>query len=125
MFDQLAGAKYDVVYWNYPFHPITKASSQLTILEKAMMDPGYGMLRKYLSTASGYLKEGGYLLLGFSYTMGDVELLKDIASKNNWKCAEVARMQDCGGSMCLMKLARSILLIGLPKVELFKIYQGR
>ena len=56
MFDQLSERKYDVIYWNYPFHPSNTPVDDLSILEKAVMDPGYKMLSKYLSTAFKHLK---------------------------------------------------------------------
>jgi hypothetical protein len=56
MFDKLNERLYDVIYWNYPFHPSKIPEEELSILEKAVMDPGYKMLSKYLSTAAKHLK---------------------------------------------------------------------
>lgn len=81
MFYKLKGKCFDVIYWNYPFHPSNKNESELSLLERAVLDPGYTMLRKYLSTASSYLNKSGYLLLGFSSLMGDIPLLKKLAEE--------------------------------------------
>ena len=43
------------------------------------MDPQYEMLRKFLGQAAHHLNEEGVIFLGFSYTMGDTDLLQEIA----------------------------------------------
>jgi hypothetical protein len=69
------------------------------------MDPQYDMLKKLLLTSSDHLKENGFILLGFSYKMGDISLLQELAAKFSWNYCEVARMID-GGSICLIKLSK-------------------
>lgn len=41
------------------------------MLERAVRDPGYKILRLFLSKAKNFLNTPGKLLLGFSLIMGD------------------------------------------------------
>jgi methylase of polypeptide subunit release factors len=43
------------------------------MLQKAISDPGYKVLRTFLEESRKYLKENGFLLFGFSNLMGDIK----------------------------------------------------
>lgn len=72
--------KFSTIYWNYPFHPTDKPNSLLSVLERAVRDHNYEGLHKLLNGLKGRLLKGGILLLGFSNTMGDWDLLKKTVS---------------------------------------------
>jgi release factor glutamine methyltransferase len=77
--------KFDMIFWNYPFGHINKPVEELELLERAVIDPFYKSLDKYLKHADEYLNpDGGRLFLGFSVTAGDQENFEDIAKKYNW-----------------------------------------
>lgn len=84
MFKSLEKDRYDIIYWNYPFHP--SEYEHECLLEKAIRDPGYCMMDQFLQEASEWLEVGGLLLLGFSLTMGDLNMFNGKTSKYGWKC---------------------------------------
>lgn len=103
-FEKYGEDKFNVIYWNFPFHPSTIKYEELTILEKAVRDPGYNILKKFLQEASLHLAHKGIVLLGFSNTMGDIQLLYKLAQESKWKLKEVARMDKKKGTICLILL---------------------
>lgn len=48
------------------------------------MDPGYQVLTRFLSQAKNYLAQDGFILLGFSFTMGDQEKLETIIKEKGY-----------------------------------------
>ena len=78
--------KFDIIFWNYPFGHINKPVDELEALERAVIDPFYQSLEKYLKMANQYLnQDGGRLFIGFSVTAGDKHEFEVIARKCNWK----------------------------------------
>lgn len=87
VFDELdADEKFDLIFWNYPFGHVNKSVDELEALERAVIDPFYQSLEKYLKMANQYLNgDGGRLFLSFSVTAGDEYAFEVIASKYKWK----------------------------------------
>jgi len=56
--------KFDIIYWNMPFGYVDKNYVYENILEKSIFDPGYSILKKFLSEAPQFLIEQGYILIG-------------------------------------------------------------
>lgn len=104
MFKGLDKDRFDIMYWNYPFHP--SEYEHHSLMEKAVRDPGYGMLDRFLGEVSGWLQEGGFLLLGFSETMGDLNILASLAIKYGWKWEKLSTMEGGSGPICLLGLTK-------------------
>lgn len=68
------GEKFDTIFWNTPFGFITKR--KLSNLEKAVYDPNYKSIEKFIKESKKYLKKDGKLFMGFSSTLGEMELIK-------------------------------------------------
>ncbi len=68
------GEKFDVIVWNTPFGLVEGES--LPDLEKAVFDPGYRSIERFVKEAPEHLKEGGRLVVGFSTTLGRLDLLQ-------------------------------------------------
>jgi hypothetical protein len=73
------------------------------MLERAIRDPGYNVLKKYLHEAHEYLEKDGFLLLGFSNVMGDMKFFESLAMEAHWKYREMGRMDE-QGLICLIQL---------------------
>ena len=71
------GEKFDVIFWNVPFE--LSERKDISNLEKAVIDPGYVSITKFINGAAEHLTEKGRLYIGFSSTLGDYKLLEKIA----------------------------------------------
>ena len=69
--------KFDTIFWNTPFGLVEEVN--LPDLEKAVYDPGYKSTEAFIKEAPKYLKENGKLLIGFSSTLGKMNLLQKFA----------------------------------------------
>jgi methylase of polypeptide subunit release factors len=77
------GEKFDAIFWNTPFGFVTEP--ELTDLEKSVWDIGYKATECFIKEAYLHLKPGGRLYLGFSSTMGNMELLTKIAAEAGYR----------------------------------------
>ncbi|CAF2979593.1 unnamed protein product [Rotaria sp. Silwood2] len=86
VFNALSGKndKFDLIFWNFPFGHINKPPEELSSLERAIFDPGYVAVEKYMKEARDYLAPNGHVFLGFSPTIGYWDELVAIASKYYW-----------------------------------------
>lgn len=92
LFDPIPqGQKFDTIFFFAPFMHVDMERGNLTYLERAIFDPNYHSLKKYLSEASQHLKPHGRLLLGFSTSHGQMDVLEELAAENGWKINVVAR----------------------------------
>lgn len=66
--------KFDTIFWNTPFGLIDEG--EITDLEKAVYDPGYKATERFIKEAKSHLKESGRVLIGFSTTLGKLDLIK-------------------------------------------------
>jgi|SRR3989344_323883 len=67
------GSKFDTIFWNTPFGFVE--DDKLTILERSVFDPSYKATQRFISEAKNYLNPNGRLLIGFSSTLGKLEML--------------------------------------------------
>lgn len=67
--------EFDTIFCNVPFGLVTK-NHRLSILERAVFDPNYRFLRRFVAIGPRYLKPSGYLAIGFSTTLGKFGLLQ-------------------------------------------------
>jgi len=57
---------FDIILFNPPFIYVPPNYRHRTYLERAVLDPGYALQRRFLATAKKYLNPGGFLLVSFS-----------------------------------------------------------
>lgn len=75
--DIAAEKKFDLIYWNYPFHfSFEKDYDAMDEIEISLRDPKYVHLEKLLKTAKGKLLEGGKIIISFSYKLGNLQRLR-------------------------------------------------
>ena len=72
------GEEFDIIFWNVPFGLISPEKN-LSNLEKAIYDPGYKTIERFFKEAPHCLKWTGTLLIGFSSTLGRLDLLTQFA----------------------------------------------
>ncbi|MBD3252608.1 methyltransferase [Candidatus Pacearchaeota archaeon] len=77
--------RFDTIFWNIPFLYKEKDDKNLTMLEKSVFNPGYNLFKRFLHGAKSRLKENGRLILGFSSSMGNYDLIKSIVSEEGFK----------------------------------------
>jgi len=82
LYAPIGDKKFDTVFWNTPFG--YTENEDVTILEKAVFDPGYRSTRTFINEAKNHLKEGGRLLIGFSSTLGHIDKLKELVKNNGF-----------------------------------------
>ncbi len=76
------GEKFDTIFWNTPFGFVE--DENLTDLEKSVYDSGYKSTQHFFQEAGLYLKPDGRLLIGFSSTLGRLDLLEKFAADNGF-----------------------------------------
>ncbi len=64
--------RFDTIFWNVPFGPYCTHTPNM--LERAIYDPGYRTLKRFLKEAPEHMARDSTLLLGFSSDIGDKEL---------------------------------------------------
>lgn len=95
IFDSIAKReKFDTIFWFAPMMHVDMDRRNLSLLEKSVFDPNYEGLRRYLSEAREYLKPNGRLLLGYSPSHGEVDVLRYLAEKNGWEILIIAKEKD-------------------------------
>ncbi|NUT49689.1 MAG: methyltransferase [Saccharothrix sp.] len=65
--------RFDVIFWNSPFIEAPEDREYGKQIERAVLDPGYGMQRRFFHDAVAHLAEGGRVYLGTSDAMGNTE----------------------------------------------------
>ncbi|MBB4232551.1 methyltransferase [Rhizobium mongolense] len=74
--------KFDIVFWNYPSNFAPEECEYVDDLERGAFDPGYNLLKRFLSEGPGFLTDKGYILLGFGTNARD-DLLEQITADND------------------------------------------
>lgn len=75
-----AGERFDVIFWNTPFGLIPE-DAEITDLQKAVYDPGYKATERFMLEAKQHLNPGGVVYVGFSSTLGKLELVEAFAQE--------------------------------------------
>ena len=71
--------KFDRIFWNTPFGIVD--DKNIPDLEKAVYDPGYKSTERFIKEAKLHLKDGGRLLIGFSSTLGKIDLVRQFTEE--------------------------------------------
>lgn len=86
-------SKFDTIYWNTPFGYVNK-SKNISILEKAVYDPGYKATHRFISQAKQHLKENGRLLIGFSTSLGKFGILKKFLNEAGFQVRLISKTKS-------------------------------
>lgn len=97
--------KFDVIYWNIPIGHTEK--KDLSILQQAVFDPNYELMKTFLCNAYGYLEPKGELLMTYSKDIGDLDVMQSIT-------------QDCGLSI---KTLYEEKMDQRPSIELYSFFK--
>lgn len=82
LYSPLGKQKFDTIFWNTPFG--YTENDNITILEKAVFDPGYKSTKEFIEKAKDHLKSDGRLLIGFSSTLGHINKLRELLKQNGF-----------------------------------------
>lgn len=74
-----ANEKFDTIFWNVPYCLIEENS--ISDLDRAVYDPNYSSIEKFIKEAPQHLKDGGRLLIGFSTTLGRLDLIEKFTNE--------------------------------------------
>ena len=77
VFDRKAftGKEFDIIYWDIPWcGQQTEPGTDIEMLMRCVIDPGYQSLRRYLSEAKNHLKKTGRLFVAHSFEFSSKEL---------------------------------------------------
>lgn len=74
--------KFDTIFWNTPFGLTDEEN--IPDLEKSVYDPGYKSTEKFIRQARNHLKEKGRILIGFSSTLGKLDLIKKYCEESDF-----------------------------------------
>ena len=83
--------QFDTIFWDLPFVYVPEDYRHSSILEKAVCDPGYGKIEKFLKQAPEYLKENGRLLVEFG-SNGEFDIFKSVTDNLGYEIEEVVRV---------------------------------
>lgn len=75
----LPNEKFDTIFWNTPFGFVE--DEEVPDLEKAVYDPQYKSTERFIKEAKLHLKKEGRILIGFSTTLGRLDLLQKFAKE--------------------------------------------
>lgn len=86
-------SKFDTIYWNTPFGYIDE-NEDVTVLEKAVYDPGYKATFRFINKAKEHLKENGRLLIGFSTTLGKFDIIQKFLEEAGFNVRLISKTQS-------------------------------
>ena len=76
--------KFNIIYWLVPYFYIEE-DSEVSMLEHAVLDPGYKAIERFMYEAQEYLKPSGQVFMGVSIKYTNMELLNQMAQKKDLK----------------------------------------
>lgn len=80
--------RFDLIFWNTPFAYVEE--QHLSDLERSVSDPGYRATKRFIDGAGRHLKPGGRLFIGFSSTLGHMQLLKTLLKEAGFRTRLIA-----------------------------------
>lgn len=92
VFSPLKNEKFDVIFWNTPWGQVKKTN--LSMIEKGLWDTEYEATGRFIKAAKNHLKPNGRLLIGFSSTIGDLNLLKTFLKEAGYKVRLVKKLKS-------------------------------
>lgn len=95
MFNPLdENASFDTIFFNIPFCHKNSDKDDLSLLAQSLFDPEHDLLNRYFKEGGKYLKTNGRMLLGYSTTHGDIQLMHELAQKYNWSVTLLSKIGD-------------------------------
>jgi release factor glutamine methyltransferase len=89
--------KYSTTYWNHPFITAPEDYKFDNIVERAVFDPGYKLLKRFLSESAQYLAEGGRVLVGLA-DVGGLDYFRQLAEQYGFYEKEILRETGVEGN---------------------------
>ncbi|MBI4050711.1 MAG: hypothetical protein HY396_01915 [Candidatus Doudnabacteria bacterium] len=89
--------KFHKIFWDVPFGYVTKKN--LTILERAVFDYRYEHIQKYLLEARTRLLPNGRIFIGFSSTLGRLDILSEMAKRAGFKLGLIDKKESWEGRL--------------------------
>lgn len=89
--------RFETIYWNFPFLYQPAEYAFGSILERALFDPGYQLLERFLGEAKSWIGPSGRLVVG----MGDFALLErfeGLCQQYGWKIRLIAKESSVEGN---------------------------
>ena len=113
--EEFTGKEFDVIYWDFPwFSPLTEPGTQLDMLMRSIVDPGFEAFRRFLSQARSFLKKTGRIFVVFSFILGPKELFETVVNETGW------RYKICCTDTFYSKVADKHNEVQISVVELLK-----
>jgi GTP cyclohydrolase II len=81
--------RFDSIFWALPFG-FLDPGTKIGLEEMQVFDPGYKAIRKFLMESKKYLNKKGRILVGFSESLGNKDLLYVLAKEAKIKLKKVA-----------------------------------
>lgn len=91
VFDNIENVNFNIIFWNAPF--IHHTENELSFIEKSVMGNYIDGIAKYIATAKSFLQPEGRVLLGFSSTCGDIDLLNTICEQHGASLNLIAKKE--------------------------------
>lgn len=85
--------QFDYIYWNMPFIYVSEDYQFSSVLERALVDPGYKLTERFIRDANNHLTSEGKLLVG-SGSFGDSTRLEEIANDYGYSPKIIAREES-------------------------------
>lgn len=79
-----SGEKFDTVIFEAPYHDLKPSNW----LEMGVSDEGYRTMRKFIENADSMIKPGGHMVIGFSSSEGDYDMLQKLLRENGWEVCQ-------------------------------------
>jgi methylase of polypeptide subunit release factors len=93
VFSNIPKQKYDAIFWAMPFG-FVEHGEDLSILERALADPGYQALERYFSQVKNYLSKNGKAYFLWSKKLADNDRLNSFLKENRFEAIELAQTED-------------------------------
>lgn len=87
------GRKFDTIYWNVPFGYV-RGEKDLSMLERAVFDPEYQAIKRFIAEAKDYLKSDGRVMIGFSTTLGRFDIVEDCLRQHGFTVRCIAQTES-------------------------------
>ena len=92
-------ARFDLILFTPPYFEGTPT----TLLERALLDPGKALLRRFLAQAKDYLAPGGCVQMVYS-SLAEPRRALAVAEQLGWRHREIARKRVLGETLLIYKL---------------------
>ena len=87
LFANLEGRRFDVIFWNHPFHPVPNDITEM--FDNGGFDKNFTSLDRYLKQAQNFLNKEGKLLLITSDSNNNTALVNELILQNGYTVNQV------------------------------------